>query len=124
MSGWLRSERAGTLFWYSAWIVVCLGIFLAFMATPWLRQIDSFRGVDPLLRVLGAILGIAGGAAALVLLFGMLVFCARAKTNRPSAKSSCRFSSFSQLPHSAQPCTSLSCTESGCAALLGLYENF
>ena len=77
MSGWLRSEKVGTLFLYSAWIVVCVGIFMAFMASPWFWQIEAFREGELILRVLGGALGIAGGPAALILLFGMAAFCVR-----------------------------------------------
>ena len=77
MSGWLLSEKACTLFLYSAWIVLCMGIFMVFMATPWFWQIDSFRVGDLVLRVLGGALGVAGAPAALILWFGMVEFCLR-----------------------------------------------
>lgn len=77
MPGWLQSEKAFKLFRYSAWIVVCLGIFMAFMWTPWFHQFDSYRAGDIILRVLGAPLGVAGAPAALILLFGMVEFCIR-----------------------------------------------
>lgn len=50
---------------------------MAFMATPWFWQIDSYRAGDFTLRVLGGALGIAGGPAAIILLFGMAEFCLR-----------------------------------------------
>ena len=77
MSGWLQSEKAFKLFLYSAWTVVCMGIFMAFMATPWFWQIDSFRPGDLILRVLGGASGIAGAPAALILWIGMAEFCLR-----------------------------------------------
>lgn len=77
MSGWLRSDKACKLFLYSAWIVVCMGVFMAFMLTPWFRQIDSFRAGDLILPVLGGTAGVAGAPAALILLFGMAEFCLR-----------------------------------------------
>jgi hypothetical protein len=77
MSGWLQSRKASALFLYASWIVVCMGIFIAFMWTPWFRQIDSFRAGDLILRVLGGALGIAGAPAALILWFAMAEFCLR-----------------------------------------------
>jgi hypothetical protein len=68
MSGWLQSRKASALFLYVSWIVVCMGIFMAFMWTPWFRQIDSLRAGDLILRVLGGALGIAGAPAALILM--------------------------------------------------------
>ena len=77
MSGWLQSDKAATLFLYSAWITVCMGIFVAFMWTPWFGQTASFRAGDLVLRVLGGTLGVAGAPAALILLLGMIAFCLR-----------------------------------------------
>lgn len=77
MAGWLQSEKAFKLFLYSAWIVVCMGIFMAFMWTPWFQQIELSRAGDIILRVLVAPLAVAGPFAALILLFGMVEFCLR-----------------------------------------------
>jgi len=52
MSCWLRSEKAFAMFLYSAWVVVCLGIFMIFMLTPWFQQIESLPRADLLLRIL------------------------------------------------------------------------
>ncbi len=41
MSQWLRSSKASTIFLYSAWIVVCMGVFVIFMLTPWFQQIEA-----------------------------------------------------------------------------------
>jgi len=86
MPGWLRPEKAYKLFLYSAWTVVCVGIFMAFMATPWFWQIDSLRTWDLVLRVLGGALGIVGAPAALILWFGMAEFCLRHDNSPTSDK--------------------------------------
>lgn len=75
MSQWLRSNKARTLFSYSSWAVVCLGIFMIFMLTPWFRQIDALPKVDIVLRVLGGASGIVGSPASIALWFGMVAFC-------------------------------------------------
>lgn len=77
MSAWLQSEKAFGLFRYTAWVVMYLGVFMAFMWTPWFHQIDSSRAGDIVLRVLGGASGVAGAPAALILLFGMVEFCLR-----------------------------------------------
>ena len=74
MAAWLKSEKAQSLFLWSARIVVCVGIFMAFMATPWFWRIESFRIGEILLRGLGGALGILGAPAAIFLLFGMAEF--------------------------------------------------
>jgi len=77
MSGWLRSEKACTLFLYSAWIVVCVGIFMAFMLTPWFSQVEAIPRADLALRILAAPLGVLAAPASLVILFGMIAYCVR-----------------------------------------------
>ncbi len=83
---WLRSEKASRLFSCAAWIVVGVGLFMAFMLTPWFQQIDSLRGGDLFLRILGAPLGIVGAPASLILLFGMMAFCVREDHSPVSVK--------------------------------------
>jgi hypothetical protein len=75
MSRWLRSNKARTLFLYSSWAVLWMGVFVIFMLTPWFRQIDALPKGDTVLRVLGGALGIVGSPASIVLWFGMVVFC-------------------------------------------------
>ena len=77
MSRWLRSDRVRTLFLCSSWAVVCMGIFLIFMLTPWFLQIEALPRGEIILRVLGGTLGAVGVPASLVIWFGMMVFCAR-----------------------------------------------
>jgi hypothetical protein len=77
MAQWLRTNKANKLFLYSAWVVVCMGIFFIFMMTPWFDRIDKVPGYDFLLRVLGGALGVVGAPASLILLLGMAVFCLR-----------------------------------------------
>jgi hypothetical protein len=76
MSRWLRTQKAFALFSYGAWTVVCLGVFMVFMLTPWFQQVDALPGGDYLLRVLGGVLGLLGAPGGLILWFGMVVFCA------------------------------------------------
>ena len=75
MSQWLRSNKARTLFLYSSWAVVWMGVFVIFMLTPWFRQIDALPKGDIVLRVLGGASGIVGAPASIVLWFGMVAFC-------------------------------------------------
>ena len=86
MSQWLRSNKARTLFLYSSWAVMCMGLFMIFMSTPWFDQIDKVRSTDFLLRVLGGALGIVGAPASLILLFGVAVFCLREDRSPIGAK--------------------------------------
>ena len=86
MSGWLRSRKAFTLFRYAAWIVVCMGMFMAFMPTPWFSQIVAMHRGELLLRILGALLGILGGPASLVILFGMAIYCIREDDSSTGSK--------------------------------------
>lgn len=74
-TSWLASKTMYSLFFYSSWVVVFLGIFMAFMVTPWFQQIEAIPGGELFLRVLGGALGVAGAPAALIILFGMALFC-------------------------------------------------
>jgi len=75
MSRWLRSNKARTLFLYSSWVVVCMGVFVIFMFTPWFSDIEARPKADLFLRVLASPLAILAAPASLVLWFGMVVFC-------------------------------------------------
>ncbi len=77
MVAWLRSEKASALFLYSAWAVVCAGLFMLFMLTPWFPEIETMRRGEVLLRILGGVLGVLGAPASLVIWIGMIVYCAR-----------------------------------------------
>ncbi len=86
MSQWLQSERARTLFLYSSWAVVSMGLFMVFMFTPWFRQVEALPRGDILLRVLGGALGVVGAPASLIVLFGMAFFCVREDPSPVSVK--------------------------------------
>jgi len=86
MSQWLRSNKARTLFLFSSRAVMCMGLFMILILTPWFNQIDKVPIGDFLLRVLGGALGIVGGPASLILLFGMAVFCLREDRSPTGAK--------------------------------------
>jgi hypothetical protein len=75
MSRWLQSTKANTLFLYSAWVVVCLGIFMIFMSTPWFSEIEAHPKADLFLRLLVSPLAILGAPASLIIWFGMAAFC-------------------------------------------------
>jgi cytochrome bd-type quinol oxidase subunit 2 len=86
MSPWLRSNKANTLFLYSAWVVVCVGIFFIFMMTPWFSEIEARPRADLTLRILVSPLAILAAPASLIILFGMAVFCLREDRSPVSAK--------------------------------------
>lgn len=77
---------SGILFLYSAWVVVSMGVFMAFMLTPWFSQIQAVRQGALILRVLGGTLGVIGAPASLIILFGMVIFCVRRDPSSASAK--------------------------------------
>jgi len=54
-----------------------MGIFMIFMLTPWFSQIEATHKGELLLRILGGTVGVLGAPATLVILFGMMTFCAR-----------------------------------------------
>jgi hypothetical protein len=86
MSQWLRSSRANTLFLYSARVVVCVGMFMIFMLTPWFQEIETVPRGRLVLQVLGGTLGVVGAPAALVIWFGMAAFCLREDRSHVSTK--------------------------------------
>jgi hypothetical protein len=77
MYSWLYSGKGFQFFRYCAWIVVAIGIFMAFMvATHWLWQVDATpRSYIPL-RIIGGALGIMGAPAVVILVIGMACHCA------------------------------------------------
>jgi hypothetical protein len=77
MSQWLQSSKARTLFLYSSWAVICMGIFMLFMLSPWFQQIQAAPRGKLALQVLGGIVGAVGAPASLVIWFGMVAFCLR-----------------------------------------------
>jgi hypothetical protein len=86
MIAWLRSEKASALFLYSAWVVVCAGLFMLFMLTPWFPEIEAMPKGELPLRILGGVLGVLGAPAALVIWTGMIVYCARIDTSAVGLK--------------------------------------
>jgi len=77
MSGWILSQRAFAIFRYSAWVVVCMGLFMASMMTSWFWQIASMPKGMLFLRILGGTVGVLGAPASLIIWFGMMACCAR-----------------------------------------------
>ncbi len=75
MVGLLRSSKAQTLFSYSSWITLTVGIFMVFMVTPWFGVVKSIQGGEVVLRFCGAVLGVLGAPAALIIWLGMTVYC-------------------------------------------------
>jgi hypothetical protein len=86
MSQWLRSNKANTLFLYSASVVVCVGIFMIFMMTPWFSEIEARPRADLFLRILVFPLAILAAPASLIILFGMVAFCVREDRSPISTK--------------------------------------
>jgi hypothetical protein len=86
MSGWIRSQKAFVLFRYSAWAVVCMGLFMASMMTSWFWQIAAMPKGMLLLRILRGTAGLFGGPASFIILFGMMAFCAREDNSSRSTK--------------------------------------
>ena len=77
MSGWIRPAGTRVLFQYSAWTVFCMGIFMVFMLAPWFRDVEAMPHGDLVLRIAGALLGVTGAFASLVIFVGMIIFCLR-----------------------------------------------
>jgi len=75
MFGWLKSDRVQALFLLSSWVVICMGIFMIFVLTPWFRQIETLPNGKMLLHVVGGVVGVLGAPASLIILFGMAAFC-------------------------------------------------
>lgn len=77
MSKWILSNKAHTLFLYSSYIVILLGIFLLFLLSPWLKPVETLPYAKLALKILGGTLGVVGALASLVIWFGMMIFCFR-----------------------------------------------
>jgi len=75
MSQWLQSSKTRKLFLYSAWVVVCVGIFMIFMLTPWFSEIEARPRADLFLRILAFPVAILAAPASLIIWFGMAAFC-------------------------------------------------
>lgn len=77
MSRRVRSNKVPVLYFYSSWAVVCLAILMLFALTPWSKQVESLRGIKPLLYLLGGTVGVVGVPASIIIFLGMVVFCVR-----------------------------------------------
>ncbi len=86
MAQWLRSDRVRALFFYSAWVVVGLGVFVIFMLTPLFQQIESLPKGAVFLRILAFPLALLCAPASLIIWIGMMAFCAREDTSQVRAK--------------------------------------
>jgi nitrate/nitrite transporter NarK len=71
----LQSPRAQKLFWYSAWAVVCMGLFMALMLTPLFDRITAIPSGAAILRVIGGVIGVFGTIGAIIIWVAMLLFC-------------------------------------------------
>jgi hypothetical protein len=76
-SRWLLSNRTRAVFLYSSWVVVCVGIFMLFMLSPWFQQIQTAPQGKLALQILGGALGVVGAPAGIIIWFGMVIFCVR-----------------------------------------------
>jgi hypothetical protein len=83
-SRWLLSNRTRALFLYSSWVVVCVGMFMLFMLSPWFQQVQVAPHGKLALQILGGALGVLGAPAGLIIWFGMVMFCVR--EDRASSK--------------------------------------
>ncbi len=86
MSRWLITNGARRVLSWSSWAVVGLGVFFAFMLTPWYRQIAAMPRVLLAVQWLGGALGVVAIPATLVLIVGMAIFCVREDRSRFSVK--------------------------------------
>lgn len=86
MSSWLVSKKADTLFFYSSLVVVCMGLFLIFMNTPWFQHFKTIPSGALYLRIADALIGTLGASAALILMFGMAVYFAAKDRSQLSTK--------------------------------------
>jgi hypothetical protein len=55
--------------------MVCTGLFMIFMLTPWFEWIEAHQRADIFLRILVSPLAIVCAPAALVIYLGMVSFC-------------------------------------------------
>jgi hypothetical protein len=86
MTNWLRSSMAHVIFQYASVIVLCVGLFLAFLITPWFARLAALPMGDAVLRILGGSLGVLGAPAGLILWVGMFVFCFTEDRSAPPSK--------------------------------------
>lgn len=75
MPSWLVSKKANTLFLYSSWLIVYTGIFMAFMLTPWFRQIEALTMGKLVLEILVSPAALLGAPAVLINIIGMAIHC-------------------------------------------------
>ena len=75
MAEWLRSNKLRTVFFYSSWVVVCVGLLMLFVLSPWFQRVEALPRDTLVLQVLGGALGVVGALASLIIWFGMVSFC-------------------------------------------------
>lgn|GEM_PF-1397733 len=72
---WLIARPTYIAFAVSAWLMVALGIALAFVFTPLFDYANRVSALQSLLQFAGGLLLVLALPAAVLLLFGMLIFC-------------------------------------------------
>jgi hypothetical protein len=86
MSQLLRSKNAFKLFLYSSWVIVSWGVVTIFMLSPWYRLTERQTWSNVLVHVLLSPLAFVAAPACLIILFGMMIFCAREDRSSVGAK--------------------------------------
>jgi|SRR5471032_2559748 hypothetical protein len=82
MSSVLRGEKAQALFKYSAWNSALIAVFFAFVSV----YDDALKANAHFMiaaQVIGAILGVPGSVAVLVILFGMFFYLVKVDSTSP-----------------------------------------
>jgi multisubunit Na+/H+ antiporter MnhG subunit len=74
-SSWLESKTMFFLFSCSAWVVVCLGIFMVLSLIVWGQQTKSFQTTNNVIGVTLAALMVVIMIAILVIILGMAIHC-------------------------------------------------
>jgi hypothetical protein len=86
MASWLRSRTARSLFLYSSWVVILVGLFMLFLVSPWSKRVEAIPPAKLALQVVGIGLGVVGALASLIIWFGMIAFCLREDKSSLAAK--------------------------------------
>ena len=74
-NSWLVSKFAYSMFLYSVWAIVCLGLYIVFEMTPWFQQVETFHVPGLVVFLLGVALSTVGEPAILIIYFGMAIYC-------------------------------------------------
>lgn len=86
LSGLMRWGKLEKLFWYPSLVVTGYGLLLIYVLTPWFPSGEAFNLADWPVRIVGAVVGLAGFLATSFLIFGMAIYCARHDRSRFSVK--------------------------------------